>query len=273
MATTWHPPKMKSVSSTFLQYIKLSAETGVKLPEMEAFRPFLGKKGQPLKRQTRSKRQQVALEQAVKDFRAKYGRGGKKKIQAALQDRKSKNEERFKKARDTFRQHQKERAGAGANFRSVAQKASKQYGKMVEAFSNQTLAQLIDRYNIGSGIIQWMAEKGLTIAEMERLIELFCGAWDDLPAEAQELAQRDDYWQIALDIMQSGITEDFGFMLQNYLDQQAEGRGGDYINLLNEYGESGSVIPFAEIWEKLQAYDDPYNPDNLYEVMEGLEDE
>lgn len=266
---TYRPPKMKSISSTFLEYDKLLKQTGVRLPEMEALRPFLGKKGQVLKRATRSKKQQAALEKAVKNFREKYGRGGKKKIKNAVKVQQAKNREKLKKAKATFRQHQKEKAGPGANFRSIAQKASNQYGKMVKAFADEMLQQLRQQYDMGSSIIQWMTEKYLTNKEMARLISLLGQAWEDIPLEAQELAQRDNYWEVTLAIMQSGKTEDFSFMLQNYIEQETEGRGDDFLHLLNEFDESESDRSFRDVWQQLQEEysEDPYNPNNLYEVL------
>ena len=65
--------KVKALGKVMLQYIKISAETGVCDPDLEALRPFFGKKGQVLKRPLRSKKQQAKFEEAVKTAKSKYG--------------------------------------------------------------------------------------------------------------------------------------------------------------------------------------------------------
>lgn len=267
--------KYKSISNIMMDYIKQSEQIGAKIPELEDLKRYFGKKGQLLKRPLRSKKQQKQFEERVKAYRDKYGRGNKKKIKKELERQRAKDQKRFKKARDTYREKQKQKQKAAAsggpvNMRSIAQKASRQYSRMVDAFMDESLKVLRDEYNIGSGLIEAMAEKGLTASEMVDFINNIISLARVLPEEAQGLLKEDDFFEVAMEIKDMD-QEQFAEMLTGYIDAISEGEGEAFRDLLDEYQQSNTEVPFAEVWQDLQGYMDPYNIDNLYEVLEARE--
>lgn len=274
--------KVKSIGNVMQWYRQQSGTIGAKIPELEALKPFFGKRGGLYQRNLRSKRQQAKFEKAIADFKKKYGaRPNKKKIEKALQEQRKKDQERLKKARKTFRENQKKKAaeeaaarGEKVDFRKVAREANKRYSRLVEAFTDETLSKLMQQYDIGSPIIQWMEEQGLTVAEMCQLITLIMSTFNDLPEEARELAQQDDFWSIGLEIMQfeSEEMQDFGYIFKAYIEELGSGTKEEFMDLLREYDESGSNVPFADVWEELKTYTDPYNPNNMYEVLQNFEE-
>ena len=270
--------KVKALGKVMLQYIKISAETGVHDPDLEALRPFFGKKGQVLKRPLRSKKQQAKFEEAVKTAKGKYGsKPSSAKMKKEMQRRKEAAAEQKQKATKTWRKKKVEEAKKSEgkkNFRSVAQKAAKQYSNMVDIFKDEAMRDLFRAYGIGSPIIEYLAEQGLTAAEIKAFIEQWAARIDDMPDEARALASVDDMFKILKEINEeygSDDFEDFSTMFLLSIDAEASGATDEvWKSVIDAWEEAGGnkTMPFAEYYEKLQQYDDPYNIDNAREVLD-----
>lgn len=269
--------KVKALGKVMLQYIKISAETGVHDPDLEALRPFFGKKGQVLKRPLRSKKQQAKFEEAVKTAKGKYGtKPSSAKMKKEMQRRKEAAAEQKQKATKTWRKKKVEEAKKSEgkkNFRSVAQKAAKQYSNMVDIFKDEAMRDLFRAYGIGSPIIEYLAEQGLTAAEIKAFIEQWAARIDDMPDEARALASVDDMFKILKEINEeygSNDFEDFSVMFLLSIDAEASGATDEvWKSVIDAWEEAGGnkAMSFAEFYEKLQQYDDPYNIDNAQEVL------
>lgn len=269
--------KVKALGKVVLQYIKISAETGVHDPDLEALRPFFGKKGQVLKRPLRSKKQQAKFEEAVKTAKGKYGaKPSSAKMKKEMQRRKEAAAEQKKKATKSWRKKKVEEAKKSEgkkNFRSVAQKAAKQYSNMVDIFKDEAMRDLFRAYGIGSPIIEYLAEQGLTAAEIKAFIEQWAAKIDDMPDEARALASVDDMFKILKEINEeygSDDFEDFSTMFLLSIDAETSGANDEvWKSVIDAWEEAGGnkTMPFAEYYEKLQQYDDPYNIDNAREVL------
>lgn len=269
--------KVKALGKVMLQYIKISAETGVHDPDLEALRPFFGKKGQVLKRPLRSKKQQAKFEEAVKTAKGKYGaKPSSAKMKKEMQRRKEAAAEQKKKATKSWRKKKVEEAKKSEgkkNFRSVAQKAAKQYSNMVDIFKDEAMRDLFRAYGIGSPIIEYLAEQGLTAAEIKAFIEQWAAKIDDMPDEARALASVDDMFKILKEINEeygSDDFEDFSTMFLLSIDAETSGATDEvWKSVIDAWEEAGGnkTMPFAEYYEKLQQYDDPYNIDNAREVL------
>ena len=269
--------KVKALGKVILQYIKISAETGVHDPDLEALRPFFGKKGQVLKRPLRSKKQQAKFEEAVKTAKGKYGtKPSSRKMKKEMQRRKEAATDQKQKATKTWRKKKVEEAKKSEgkkNFRSVAQKAAKQYSNMVDIFKDEAMRDLFRAYGIGSPIIEYLAEQGLTAAEIKAFIEQWAARIDDMPDEARALASVDDMFKILKEINEeygSDDFEDFSAMFLLSIDAETSGATDEvWKSVIDAWEEAGGnkTMPFAEYYEKLQQYDDPYNIDNAREVL------
>lgn len=271
--------KVKSLGKLMVDYIRISAETGVHDPELEALREFFGKKGQTLKRPLRSKKQQKKFEEAVKAAKEKYGnKPSKAKMKKEMQRRKEAADTQKQKATKTWRKKKVEEAKKSEgkkNFRSVAQKAARQYSNMVDVFKDEALRDLIRAYGIGSPIIEYLAEQGLTAEEIRAFIEQWAARIDDMPEEARALASVDDMFTILKEISEeygSDDFEDFSAMFMLSLDAEASGATSEvWKGIIDLWEESGGnkTMPFAEFYGKLQQYDDPFNINNADEVLEN----
>ena len=92
----------KAVERQWKIYLETLEDTGVELPEMEALRPFMGKRGRVLKRAVRSKAAQAAYKEAEQGVKQKLGnRAGSAAITKAMQAQDNKN--RAEKAVETHR--------------------------------------------------------------------------------------------------------------------------------------------------------------------------
>ena len=101
MAQKFKPAK--SVERQWKVYLEQLEQTGTKLPEYEALRPFMGKRGRVLKSKTRSKKAQEAYTQAQKRVQTQHGnRLGAKGMQAAMTARSQANAAKMAKGAETF---------------------------------------------------------------------------------------------------------------------------------------------------------------------------
>lgn len=273
--------KVKALGKVMLQYIKISAETGVHDPDLEALRPFFGKKGQVLKRPLRSKKQQAKFEEAVKTAKGKYGtKPSGAKMKKEMERRKEAADTQKQKATKTWRKKKVEEAKKSEgrkNFRSVAQKAAKQYSNMVDIFKDEAMRDLFRAYGIGSPIIEYLAEQGLTAAEIKAFIEQWAARIDDIPDEARALASVDDMFKILKEINEeygSDDFEDFSAMFLLSIDAETSGATDEvWKSVIDAWEEAGGnkTMSFAEYYEKLQQYDDPYNIGNAREVLDNVD--
>ena len=93
----------KNVERIWKIYTEQLEETGVKLPEMEKLRPFMGKRGRVLKKKTRTRAQQEAYKKAESGVKTAHGnRTGAKAIKQSMAEQEAKNKARIAKAAQSF---------------------------------------------------------------------------------------------------------------------------------------------------------------------------
>lgn len=102
----------KAVERQWKIYMETLEDTGVELPEMEALRPFMGKRGRVLKRAVRSKAAQEAYKEAEQGIKSKFGnRAGATAITKAMKEQDNKN--RAEKAVESHRRKRLQAATQG----------------------------------------------------------------------------------------------------------------------------------------------------------------
>lgn len=90
-------------------YTEQLEETGVKLPEMEALRPYMGKRGRVLKKSIRSQSAQEKYRAAEKKVQATFsGRSGAAAIHRAMQSQDAKTSKRLEEAAKTYYKRRKQ---------------------------------------------------------------------------------------------------------------------------------------------------------------------
>lgn len=90
-------------------YTEQLEETGVKLPEMEALRPYMGKRGRVLKKSIRSQSAQEKYRAAEKKVQTTFpGRSGAAAIHKAMQSQDAKTSKRLEEAAKTYYKRRKQ---------------------------------------------------------------------------------------------------------------------------------------------------------------------
>lgn len=243
------------------------------VPAIAAFEKlskFYGKKGQVLKRETRYQTQLNKLQGLIKEAQGQYGKTpGKSTIQKKAKE----ISEKQKKAAATYAKHH----GAKDNrFKRVAREQTAKYGKMVDVFASDTYEKLKSQaYGIGSDVVEKLIEDGWDPEEAEEFLKQVMETMNDIPAEARNLADQDTFWMNIKDM--SEIIQSGGIDADNMKDVLAaymttDDREG-FQQALENYVEIGEDIPFGEIWEELQYYDDKGSADNMQEVIDELRGE
>lgn len=231
---------------------------------------FYGKKGNVLKRETRYQTGLNKLQDLVKQMQQEYGKTpGKKNIQKKGKEIR----QRITKAGKAYAKHH----GAKDNrFKRVAREQTAKYGKMVDVFASDTYEKLKSQaYGIGSDVVEKLIENGWDPEEAEEFLKQVMETMNDIPAEARNLADQDTFWQNIKDM--SEIIHSGGVDADNMKDVLAAYMTTDdreaFQQALENYVEMGEDIPFGEIWEELQNYDDKGSADNMQEVIDELRGE
>lgn len=236
----------------------------------EKLSKFYGKKGQVLKRETRYQTQLTKLQGLIKETQAQYGKTpGKSTIQKKAKE----ISEKQKKAAQTYAKHH----GAKDNrFKRVAREQTAKYGKMVDVFASDTYEKLKSQaYGIGSDVVEKLIEDGWDPEEAVEFLKQVMETMNDIPAEARNLADQDTFWQNIKDM--SEIIQSGGIDADNMKDVLAAYMTTDdreaFQEALENYVEMGEDIPFGQIWEELQYYDDKGSADNMQEVIDEIRGE
>lgn len=271
--------KIKALGAALLSYAKEADQAGVHIPELEALRPFFGKKGQILIRPTRSKKQQEKLEAAIKAAKEKYGaRPNKAKIKKELEKRKQEEAKKRKKAEKTYRQRKvKEAKEKQANFRSAAQKAARQYNKVVDVLMNVSLRKLLEAYGIGSDLVEYLAEQDMSVEDIKKFIKEVAATVDDVPEEARALIGSDRILGTLKEIRETYDEQDFNTIsdIFKFSMEHPEAQTEEVERIINTWRAAGgeTLISFADLAEQLNNAVDPFNTDTLAEILEAAAEE
>lgn len=270
--------KVKALGQTVVNYAKEAAKKGVHIPELEALTKYFGKKGQVLARPTRSKKSQHEFEKAIAAAKEKFGTKPKKKdIEKEFEHRKAKAEQERKKAEKTYRQRKvKEAKQAGKNFRSAAQKAARQYGNVVDVLQDAATKKLMESYGIGSDFIEYLAEMGMSSADIKKFLQELAATIDDIPEEARALATTDRVLGTFMELHNNYNDEewsDVSAMFNMSINHQ-EASMEDLTRVIDAWQAAGGadLVPFEQLQYELEQTMDPFNIDTVNEILEDMKD-
>lgn len=268
----------KTLQKQWKAYVKQLEQTNIKIPEMEELRPFMGSRGGVLKRQTRSKKQQEAFKQAAAGVTEILGR---KSSSAAIQkaQKKAKFEQQRKTAgrnaaiRDAKKQHKKkpeEGKQLTKRAQQVAREAEEKYSRMVDILDkgSRDLLSAKVRYEI----YKVLDEEEVSDEDIEAFIDKLLETLDDIPEEAKELNQQDDFYEVLLRIRDMGISDldDIKTMFIALADYP-----GDHDSLLEAidyWQDHNNGMGFTQFYTDLEQYNDMWEPDNWAEILNVEED-
>ena len=270
----------KSMEKAWKDYLDYLSKGGVPLPEFEALRPFMGKRGHVTKRSTRSKKSREELEKAKKEITKKHGsRPSKKGIEKEGEERRKKNEEALKKGAETHAKKKVENAKGekkrGRTFKNVAKKAAKDYADMVDVLKDAAIAKIMAALGVGTDYIQMLLDKGLSVQQIKDFLIQMAATIDDLPDEARELAGQDRYWSNMAEIgaiaNEAGIEfDDLSNMFRYMIDAALDGHDPeDAIDVIRTYAthNNGRYPSFDHFAGQMLYYDDPYDNTNAEELL------
>ena len=267
----------KTLQKQWKAYIKQLEHTNIKIPEMEDLRPFMGARGGVLKRQTRSKKQKEAFKKAAAGVKEALG---KKTSAAAVKaaQKKAKFEKQKSTAgknaatKDARRQHKKkpeEGKPLIKRAQKVAQEAEEKYSRMVDILDkgSRDLLSAKVRYEI----YKVLDEEEVSDEDISEFIEKLLETLDDIPEEAKELNQQDDFYQVLLMIRDMGITDmkDMKTMFIALADHPED--HDSVLESIDYWQEHGNGMGFTHFYEELEQYNDMWEPDNWAEIL-GMED-
>lgn len=269
----------KTLQKQWKAYIKALETTKIKIPEMEALRPFMGARGGVLKRQTRSRKQKEAFKKAAAGVKGTLGRkSSAKAIKQAQKDTKLQKQKktagRNAATRDARRQHKKKpEEGKPLTKRAakVAQEAEEKYSRMVEILDkgSRSLLSAKVRYEL----YKVLDEDNVDDEDISEYIDKLLEVLDDIPAEAKALNDQDDFYQVLQQIRDMDLAdkEDIKAIFTALVDYPDEHDNlMEAVDYWQEHNQDG--IGFAQFMGELEGYNDMWNTDNYAEIMQKEED-
>lgn len=270
--------RTKTLERQWKQYINQLEKTHIEIPEMEALRPFMGKRGGVLKRNTRSKKQKEAFKQAAEGVK---GILGKKSSAAAIKQaqKEAKLEKQRKTAgrnaatKDARKQHKKKpEDGKPLTKRAakVAQEAEKKYSRMVDILDkgSRDLLSAKVRYEI----YKVLDEENVSDEDIEEFVDKLLEILDDIPDEAKELNQHDDFYEVLLYLRGLGVedAEDLKTMFIALVDHPDDRES--LLDAIDYWQENSGGMGFTQFYEELETYNEMWEPENWAEILEAEED-
>lgn len=270
--------RTKTLEKQWKTYLKQLEQTNIKIPEMEELRPFMGKRGGVLKRQTRSKRQKEAFKQAAAGVKGILGR--KTSAAAIKQAQKEAKFEQQRKTvgrnaatKDARRQHKKkpeQDKPLTKRAAQVARDAEDKYSRMVDILDKGSRDLLSAR--VRYEIYKVLDEEEVSDDDIEAFIDKLLEILDDIPEEAKELNQQDDFYEILLYLRGTGVEdrEDLKAMFVMLVDYPDE--HDNVLDAIDYWQENNNGMGFTQFAEELEQYNDMWEPDNWAEIL-GEEEE
>lgn len=271
--------RTKTLEKQWKAYVEAQKTSNIKIPEMEALRPFMGARGGVLKRNTRSKKQKEAFKQAAAGVK---GILGKKSSAAAIKQaqKEAKLEKQRRTAgrnaatRDARRQHKKkpeEGKPLTKRAQKVAQEAERKYSRMVDILDkgSRSILNAKVRYEI----YKTLDEEEVNDEDIEEFIDKLLETLGDIPEEAKALNARDDFYDVLMQIRDMGIEEkddlkDMFVALVDYPDNTE-----DLFSAIDYWQENNQAgMGFGQFMEQLEGYNEMWEPDNWAEILQ-VEDE
>lgn len=268
----------KTLQKQWKAYVKQLEQTNIKIPAMEALRPFMGARGGVLKRQTRSKKQKEAFKAAAAGVKETLGRKSSAEAIKAAQ-KKAKFEQQKKTAgknaavKDARKQHKKkpeEGKPLTKRAQKVAEEAEEKYSRMVDILDkgSRDLLSAKVRYEI----YKVLDEEEVSDEDIEEFIDKLLEILDDIPEEAKELNQKDDFYQVLLRIRDMGVTdlEDIKTMFIALADHPDE--HDSVLEAIDYWQENNNGMGFTQFYDELEQYNEMWDRGNWVEIL-GEEEE
>ena len=263
----------KTLEKQWKAYVKQLEQTNIKIPEMEALRPFMGARGGVLKRQIRSRKQREAFRQAAAGVKGVLGRKtSAEAIKAAQKKAKFKKQKstagRNAATKDAQRQHKKkpeEGKPLTKRAQKVAQEAEEKYSRMVDILDkgSRDLLSAKVRYEI----YKVLDEEEVSDEDISEFIDKLLETLDDIPEEAKELNRQDDFYQVLLRIRDMGVTDvdDMKTMFVALADQPSE--HDNVLQSIDYWQEHKNGMGFTQFYKELEEYNDMWEQDNWAEIL------
>lgn len=269
----------KTLEKQWRAYVKQLEQINIKIPEMEELRPFMGKRGGVLKRQTRSKKQKEAFKQAAAGVKGILGR---KTSAAAIQQaqKEAKFEQQRKTAgrnaatKDARRQHKKkpeQDKPLTKRAAQVAREAEDKYSRMVDILDKGSRDLLSAR--VRYEIYKVLDEEEVSDEDISNFIDKLLEILDDIPDEAKELNQQDDFYEVLLYLRGIGVEdrEDLRTMFVALVDNPDD--HDSVLDAIDYWQEHNGGMGFTQFYQELETYNDMWEPDNWLEILEVEEEE
>lgn len=238
----------------------------LQIKEIEDLGKFFGKKGNPLKKKTKSEKAKKEFNEALKRYNKRFGTGAKDRLKKEAK----KQEDRLEKAIRTS-----EAKRGNTTFETIAKRELQKRKEEAKSFASGVISNLRDKLNIKSDVVHYLAtEQGFTEKMIENYLENMEREYDMLTPTAKALADMDsinkslkalsDYYG------QSGVAG----ILDAYLKGIDRKNTDGMIEAFDFYFSRQEEAPmsFEEFAKALEDYEE-WGEKNFEEIFDKARDE
>ncbi|MBR5279500.1 MAG: hypothetical protein IKU26_00835 [Clostridia bacterium] len=264
---------VKTIEKQWKSYLKSLEKGGYKSPKMEALRPFMGKSGNVLKRQTRSNRQKAAFNKAAEGVKETFGTSRPWSKKPRQSEKHSKQQAtREKTAAKEYQRKQKKKIGGKLTkgAKKYVEEQQRKYDEMLDILTvgSQKMLSSKVRYEI---YVKMDAEN-VSAEDIENFIKKLLATLNDIPEEAQELAKQDGYISALQELAEFSSAEmaDFSamFTAMTSVDVEDQENISNAIRYWQDPENNQSHMGFEQFWNELQTYNDLGNEENYREILQ-----
>ena len=116
-------------------------------------------------------------------------------------------------------------------------------------------------------IYKVLDEEEVSDEDIEEFIDKLLEILDDIPEEAKELNQQDDFYQVLLRIRDMGVTdlEDIKTMFVALADHPDE--HDSVLEAIDYWQENNNGMGFTQFYEELEQYNEMWERNNWAEIL------
>lgn len=186
--------------------------------ELEDISKYLNKDGTPSKRALRSESARKDFAEKVKEFNRAHRKWGKEYFkEVGVEQEILKTRRASSHTQNELEKMKKSGVKGGRNLSEIALNISEQYRKMVDLFALDSFEKLREQLNIGSPVVERIANSGLSLEDADKYFKDFLDAKKSIPKEAQKLAGEDELNSAIADLIKLAGKDNVKDALELYM--------------------------------------------------------
>lgn len=235
--------------------------------QIEQISKYLNKDGTPSKKALRSKKALDEFNRLVKEFNKEHRKWGKQFFkEKGIEQEIIKTKGASTYTQKELKQLSQTNKTTGKSLTEIALNISEQYRKMVDLFALDSFEKLREQLNIGSPVVERLANSGLTLEDADKYFTDFLNAKNTIPKEARKLASEDELNSAINDLIKLAGKDNIKDALELYMLSNKQERD-NVVEIAIFHAEHNSKKGLKDFYDEIQNSIDPDNRKSWREFL------